>query len=231
MSTIILDRSGAPGRRAPAPWPRIGHRGRSASSSARFSSRCYSSSWEAGDGARLEPPIMLPSPRTSSPLFRGLFSSSDIWADFAASGKSCSTALRSPRWSASSAASLIGWYPRLGYFFDPFVNFLYAIPRVALGPLLVVWLGIGLEFQGRARIPDRGVSGAGQHQQRHSQPRSASVARRPLLRRDRSQDLPHHRPAGLGAVHPRRLAAGGGPSADRRVRGRAARRPIWHRRA
>ena len=39
---------------------------------------------------------------------------------------------------------MIGWYPRLGYFFDPFLNFLYAVPRVAIGPLLVVWLGIGL---------------------------------------------------------------------------------------
>ncbi len=43
-----------------------------------------------------------------------------------------------------SAGLLIGWYPRLGYFVDPFINFLYAIPRVALGPLLIVWLGIGL---------------------------------------------------------------------------------------
>ena len=38
----------------------------------------------------------------------------------------------------------IGWYPRLGYLVDPFVTFLYAIPRVALGPLLIVWLGIGM---------------------------------------------------------------------------------------
>ena len=28
--------------------------------------------------------------------------------------------------------------------FDPFVSFLYATPRVALLPLIIIWLGIGI---------------------------------------------------------------------------------------
>ena len=76
--------------------------------------------------------------------FGSLFSSSDIWADFAASGKELFYGFALAALVGIAVGLLIGWYPRLGYFFDPFVNFLYAIPRVALGPLLIVWLGIGL---------------------------------------------------------------------------------------
>ncbi len=38
----------------------------------------------------------------------------------------------------------IGWYRRLEYLLDPIINFLYASPRIALTPLLILWLGIGL---------------------------------------------------------------------------------------
>lgn len=34
---------------------------------------------------------------------------------------------------------------RLASFLDPLVNFLYASPRIALAPLLILWFGIGIE--------------------------------------------------------------------------------------
>ena len=37
-----------------------------------------------------------------------------------------------------------GWYRRLNYFFDPWLNFMNALPRVALLPLIVLWVGIGI---------------------------------------------------------------------------------------
>lgn len=37
-----------------------------------------------------------------------------------------------------------GWYPRLLYFADPWLNFLNATPRVALLPIIVIWLGLGI---------------------------------------------------------------------------------------
>jgi len=40
---------------------------------------------------------------------------------------------------------LFGWYRRLNAVFDPFVSALYATPRVALLPLLILWLGIGIK--------------------------------------------------------------------------------------
>lgn len=38
-----------------------------------------------------------------------------------------------------------GWMRRLEQFLDPVINFLYASPRVALAPLLILWFGIGVE--------------------------------------------------------------------------------------
>jgi len=39
---------------------------------------------------------------------------------------------------------MIGWYRRVSYYFEPLLNFLYATPRIALLPLIVLWLGIGI---------------------------------------------------------------------------------------
>ena len=39
---------------------------------------------------------------------------------------------------------MLGWYKRMSYIFDPFVNAMNATPRVALLPLVIIWLGIGI---------------------------------------------------------------------------------------
>src|SRR5262244_3560378 len=39
---------------------------------------------------------------------------------------------------------MVGWYKRMSYIFDPFINAMNATPRVALWPLVIIWLGIGL---------------------------------------------------------------------------------------
>ena len=39
----------------------------------------------------------------------------------------------------------IGWFKRLEDFLDPIINFLYASPRIALAPLLILWFGIDVE--------------------------------------------------------------------------------------
>jgi ABC-type nitrate/sulfonate/bicarbonate transport system permease component len=38
----------------------------------------------------------------------------------------------------------MGWYRTMEAIFDPFVNFIYATPRVALLPLIIIYLGIGV---------------------------------------------------------------------------------------
>jgi len=39
---------------------------------------------------------------------------------------------------------LMGWYTRLNALLDPFVNALYASPRIALMPLIIIWFGIDI---------------------------------------------------------------------------------------
>jgi ABC-type nitrate/sulfonate/bicarbonate transport system permease component len=41
----------------------------------------------------------------------------------------------------------IGWFRRMSYSFDPWLNFFNALPRVALLPLVVLWAGLGLEMK------------------------------------------------------------------------------------
>lgn len=40
---------------------------------------------------------------------------------------------------------LIGWYPVLYAIFEPFITMLNAAPRVALIPLIILWVGIGIQ--------------------------------------------------------------------------------------
>ena len=42
---------------------------------------------------------------------------------------------------------VLGWYPRLYAAFDPFVSGMYAAPRIALIPLVLVWFGIGFQAE------------------------------------------------------------------------------------
>jgi ABC-type nitrate/sulfonate/bicarbonate transport system permease component len=39
---------------------------------------------------------------------------------------------------------ILGWYRRVNAFFDPIVSLSYALPRIALIPLVVIWFGPGL---------------------------------------------------------------------------------------
>jgi ABC-type nitrate/sulfonate/bicarbonate transport system permease component len=42
---------------------------------------------------------------------------------------------------------LIGWYRPVEAIFSPFVSFLNSVPRVALLPLLIIWVGIGIQLK------------------------------------------------------------------------------------
>ncbi len=41
----------------------------------------------------------------------------------------------------------IGWYRRLSFTFDPWLNFINAIPRPALIPLVVLWVGLDIQMK------------------------------------------------------------------------------------
>lgn len=100
--------------------------------------------WEIVTAMRIEPAILLPGPADVGAAFKTVFSNSAIWTDLRVSGEEFLYGYVLAAVVGVVGGVLIGWYARVGYMLDPLVNFMYAVPRVALTPLLIIWLGIGL---------------------------------------------------------------------------------------
>jgi NitT/TauT family transport system permease protein len=74
----------------------------------------------------------------------GLFSSGEIYNDLYVSGIEFF-------WGYTLSVIVgipfgigVGWYKKMSYIFDPFINAMNATPRIALLPLIIIWLGIGI---------------------------------------------------------------------------------------
>lgn len=100
--------------------------------------------WELLTALKIEPSILLPSPLEVVRALGDMFASPTIWLDLGASGGELLYGFLLAAVVGIVVGLAIGWYRRVGYVLDPFVNFLYAVPRIALFPLLIIWLGIGL---------------------------------------------------------------------------------------
>src|SRR6266705_3304728 len=73
-----------------------------------------------------------------------LFSSGEIFNDLYISGTELFWGYFLSAAVAIPFGIMIGWYKRASYIFAPFVNAMNATPRVALLPLVIIWLGIGV---------------------------------------------------------------------------------------
>jgi NitT/TauT family transport system permease protein len=73
-----------------------------------------------------------------------LFSSGEIWNDLRVSGIEFFWGYALSVVVGIPFGIAVGWYKKMAYVFDPFVNALYSTPRVALLPLVIIWLGIGI---------------------------------------------------------------------------------------
>jgi NitT/TauT family transport system permease protein len=100
--------------------------------------------WELLTILKVQPRILLPNASDVVNAFKQIFTSPTVGADFAASGKELVYGYVLAVVVGVIAGLLIGWYRPIGYVLDPFVNFAYSVPRVAVSPLLLVWLGIGI---------------------------------------------------------------------------------------
>jgi ABC-type nitrate/sulfonate/bicarbonate transport system permease component len=99
--------------------------------------------WQLVAALRIKPAIVLPGPWDVVKAFGTLFSTSAIWPDLATSGLELLYGLVLGVVVGLPLGMLIGWYARLSYALNPVITFLYATPRIALTPLLIIWLGIG----------------------------------------------------------------------------------------
>lgn len=99
--------------------------------------------WQIVAVLRIKPAIVLPGPYDVVLAFQQLFSTASIWPDLATSGKELLYGLVVATLVGLPTGLAIGWYTRLAYALNPLITFLYATPRIALTPLLIIWLGIG----------------------------------------------------------------------------------------
>lgn len=67
-----------------------------------------------------------------------------LWSDLQISGTELLLGYVSAVALAVPLGVFVGWYRKLNYLVDPWLNFMNALPRVALMPLIVLWVGIGI---------------------------------------------------------------------------------------
>jgi ABC-type nitrate/sulfonate/bicarbonate transport system permease component len=99
--------------------------------------------WEIVAFLRLKPKLILPGPFDVVDSFKSVFSTGAVWVDLGVSAHELLTGLALAVLIGLPLGMLIGWYKRIAWALNPFINFLYATPRIALTPLLIIWLGIG----------------------------------------------------------------------------------------
>src|ERR1041384_6874487 len=101
--------------------------------------------WElTGNTFKLINPMFMSAPSLIAKAAVQLFASGEIWNDLYVSGIEFFWGYFLSVIVAIPFGIAIGWYKRFAYVCDPFVNAMNATPRVALLPLVIIWLGIGI---------------------------------------------------------------------------------------
>jgi ABC-type nitrate/sulfonate/bicarbonate transport system permease component len=101
--------------------------------------------WEAaGNTFQWINPMFMSAPSLIFKAAVQLFASGEIYNDLYVSGVEFLGGYFLAVAVAIPMGIMVGWYKRMSYIFDPFINAMNATPRVALLPLVIIWLGIGI---------------------------------------------------------------------------------------
>ena len=101
--------------------------------------------WElVGNVYQLINPMFMSAPSLIAKAGVELFRSGEIWNDLYVSGVEFAWGFALSVVVGIPFGIGIGWYKKMAYIFDPFINAMNATPRVALLPLIIIWLGIGI---------------------------------------------------------------------------------------
>jgi NitT/TauT family transport system permease protein len=101
--------------------------------------------WETvGNWAHMINPMFMSAPSLVGKAAWQLFYSGEIYNDLYISGIEFVWGYLLSVVFAIPFGIAIGWYKKFAYICDPFVNAMNATPRVALLPLVIIWLGIGV---------------------------------------------------------------------------------------
>lgn len=101
--------------------------------------------WElVGNVLQIINPMFMSAPSLILKAAVDMFSSGEIYNDLYVSGTELFWGFFLSALVAIPFGIMVGWYKRMSYIFDPFINAMNATPRVALLPLVIIWLGIGI---------------------------------------------------------------------------------------
>ena len=101
--------------------------------------------WElVGNVFQLINPMFMSAPSLIAKAAIDLFASGEIYNDLYISGTELLGGYLLSAAVAIPFGIMVGWYKKMSYIFDPFINAMNATPRVALLPLVIIWLGIGI---------------------------------------------------------------------------------------
>jgi ABC-type nitrate/sulfonate/bicarbonate transport system permease component len=100
--------------------------------------------WEFAVAMGWIAPLFVSSPSRILLAAYGMFDDGSIYPDLATSSEEFILGFGLAALVGVPMGILMGWYTRLNAILDPFVNALYATPRIALMPLIIIWFGIDL---------------------------------------------------------------------------------------
>jgi NitT/TauT family transport system permease protein len=100
--------------------------------------------WEAAWQAGWISALFFSGPSAIAARFREDWTHGTLLADMAYSGRNFALGFALATVAGVILGVLVGWYRRLRLLVDPFVNALYATPRIAMVPLIILWFGIGI---------------------------------------------------------------------------------------
>lgn len=101
--------------------------------------------WETSVALEWVNPLFTSSPSRIAIAGYEMFADGSIWPHLRVSGYEFVVGFGMAIVIGVPLGILMGWYGRLNAILDPFVSALYATPRIALLPLIMIWFGIGLE--------------------------------------------------------------------------------------
>jgi ABC-type nitrate/sulfonate/bicarbonate transport system permease component len=105
----------------------------------------FLSAWELiGNTLGLINPMFMSAPSLIFKAAIQLFASGEIYNDLYVSGLEFGWGYLLSVIVGVPFGIACGWYKKFAYIFDPFINAMNATPRVALLPLVIIWLGIGI---------------------------------------------------------------------------------------
>jgi len=89
-------------------------------------------------------PLFFSGPSAITKAFWISLTQGNLLADLAFSGKNFAIGFGIALVTGVILGVIIGWYRRIRLILDPFLNALYAAPRIAMMPLIIIWFGIGM---------------------------------------------------------------------------------------